>query len=78
MPTQSSPRPRAARAAPAAVVALLGAGAGLAILDPIAAVVISAIAIRECVGLWRGDADDCCAPVGFDRPGCADGCCAAD
>ena len=54
----------AAQAA-AALVALLGAGAGLAILDPIAAFVISAIAVKECVALWRGVGDDCCAPVGF-------------
>jgi divalent metal cation (Fe/Co/Zn/Cd) transporter len=54
----------AAQAA-AALIALIGAGAGVAILDPIAAFVISAIAIRECVALWRGDEDDCCAPVGF-------------
>jgi divalent metal cation (Fe/Co/Zn/Cd) transporter len=58
----------AAQAA-AALIALIGAGAGLGILDPIAALVISAIAIKECVGLWRG-ADDCCGPVGFaDSPG---------
>ena len=57
----------AAQAA-AALVALVGAGAGLAILDPIAALLISAIAIRECVSLWRGEADDCCAPVGFGDP----------
>lgn len=63
----------AAQAA-AALVALVGAGAGLAILDPIAAVAISAIAIRECVGLWRGEDDDCCAPIGFDSAerGCCD------
>ena len=52
----------AAQAA-AALVALVGAGAGLAILDPIAAFVISGIAIRECVGLWRGEQDHCCAPI---------------
>jgi hypothetical protein len=63
----------AAQAA-AALVALIGAGAGLAILDPIAALVISAIAIRECVELWRGEADDCCAPVGFGDPAAADAC----
>lgn len=60
-----------------ALVAILAGGAGLAVLDPIAAVVISAIAVRECVGLWRGE-DDCCAPVGFEDPaddGCADHCC---
>ena len=54
--------------AAAALVALIGAGAGLAVLDPIAALVISAIAVKECVDLWRGDSDDCCAPVGFGDP----------
>jgi divalent metal cation (Fe/Co/Zn/Cd) transporter len=54
----------AAQAA-AALVALVGAGAGLRVLDPIAALVVSAIAVRECVDLWRGEQDDCCAPVGF-------------
>lgn len=63
----------AAQAA-AALVALIGAGAGLAILDPIAAFVISAIAIKECTGLWRGESDDCCAPVGFGDPAAADSC----
>ena len=63
----------AAQAA-AALVALIGAGAGLAILDPIAAFVISAIAISECVSLWRGEADDCCAPLGFDEPATGTGC----
>lgn len=60
-----------------ALIALIGAGAGLAILDPIAAVVISAIAVKECVGLWRGDSDDCCAPLGFDTDDeiCSDQCC---
>ena len=57
----------AAQAA-AALVALIGAGIGLSILDPLATLVIGAIAIRECVGLWRGDGDDCCAPVGYRVP----------
>ena len=69
----------AAQAA-AALVALIGAGAGLAVLDPIAALLISAIAVKECVALWRGEGDDCCSPVGFDVPpataGCSDDCCA--
>jgi divalent metal cation (Fe/Co/Zn/Cd) transporter len=69
----------AAQAA-AALVALIGAGAGLAVLDPIAALLISAIAVKECVALWRGEGDDCCAPIGFDAPsstaGCSDDCCA--
>ena len=67
----------AAQAA-AALVALIGAGAGLAILDPIAAFVISAIAIKECTSLWRGQSDDCCAPVGFEDPAVADRCCTTD
>jgi divalent metal cation (Fe/Co/Zn/Cd) transporter len=63
----------AAQAA-AALVALVGAG--LTALDPIAALVISAIAVRECVDLWRSDGDDCCAPVGFAEPtGDACDCC---
>ena len=66
----------AAQAA-AALVAILAGGAGVAIIDPIAAVAISAIAVKECVSLWRGE-DDCCAPVGFEDPSgesCADECC---
>ncbi len=55
----------AAQAA-AALIALIGADAGLQILDPIAALVISAIAVRECADLWRGEGDDCCAPIGFE------------
>lgn len=65
--------------ASAALIALVGAGAGLQILDPIAALVVSAIAVKECTALWRGDSDDCCTPVGFGdpaAPGCADpNCC---
>jgi len=65
--------------ASAALIALVGAGAGLTILDPIAAFAISAIAIKECTELWRGDGDECCAPVGFGDAGeadcCTDGCC---
>jgi len=61
-----------------ALIALVAAGAGLAILDPIAAGVISAIAVKECTALWRGDSDDCCAPLGFDDSGanCSDERCA--
>ena len=62
----------AAQAA-AALVALVGAGLGLSILDPPAALVISAIAVKECVALWRGGSDDCCAPTGFGVP--SGGCC---
>jgi divalent metal cation (Fe/Co/Zn/Cd) transporter len=59
----------AAQAA-AALVALIGAGAGLQVLDPIAALVISAIAVKECTALWRGEGDDCCGPVGFSDADC--------
>lgn len=69
----------AAQAA-AALVALIGAGAGLSVLDPIAALVISAIAAKQCVELWRGEGDDCCTPVGFGLQPTTDergvGCCA--
>ena len=65
----------AAQAA-AALIALIAAGSGVAIVDPIAALVVSAIAVRECTALWRGEAEDCCAPVGFADPAAA-GCCDA-
>lgn len=60
--------------ATAALIALVGAGAGLQVLDPIAALVVSAIAVRECTGLWRGEGDDCCAPIGFGDGPAAGGC----
>ncbi len=63
----------AAQAA-AALIALIGASAGLTVIDPIAALVVAAIAVKESVALWRGE-DDCCAPIGFaGREG--EGCCA--
>lgn len=61
--------------ATAALIALIAAGAGLQVLDPIAALVISVIAVRECVDLWRGDGDDCCAPIGFDASPAGSDCC---
>ena len=64
--------------AAAALVALVGAGVGLSILDPIAALGISALAVKEAIGLWRGAADDCCAPIGFAAPATASDCCASD
>jgi hypothetical protein len=51
-----------------ALIALIGAAAGLGVIDPIAALVISAIAAKESVELWRGETDECCAPVGFPAP----------
>jgi divalent metal cation (Fe/Co/Zn/Cd) transporter len=63
--------------ATAALIALVAAGAGLGIVDPIAAVLVAGIATKESTALWRGDEDDCCAPVGFGDPtddGCDTGC----
>lgn len=61
--------------ATAALIALLGASAGLRVIDPIAALVVAGIAARESIELWQGDADDCCAPIGFtDRAGGTCGC----
>jgi divalent metal cation (Fe/Co/Zn/Cd) transporter len=57
----------AAQAA-AALTALIGAAAGLGIIDPIAALLVAAIAAKESVDLWQGEGDDCCAPVGFSNP----------
>ncbi len=66
-----------------ALVAMIGAGAGLSFLDPVAALVIAAIALKEGREGWRGE-DSCCAPMpGLDGPttpepaACHDDCCAA-
>lgn len=51
--------------------------------DPLAALVIAGVAVREGLAAWRGDA--CCPPgvvpgggAASDDDGCADGCCAPD
>lgn len=67
--------------AAAALIALAGAGAGLSFLDPLAALVIAATALKEGRDGWRG-AQSCCTPIpGLDvasgrpsAPSCADGC----
>ncbi|GAA2469476.1 cation transporter [Winogradskya humida] len=41
--------------------------------DPVAALVIAAVAIKEGREAWRGDA--CCTPLPAASGGCADGCC---
>jgi len=43
--------------------------------DPLAALAIAAVAVKEGREAWRGDA--CCAP-GRPAVGCVDGCCADD
>lgn len=65
--------------ATAALIALVGASAGLTVIDPIAALLVAAIAVKESVELWQGEADDCCAPIGFSDPAgyacsCEHGC----
>jgi divalent metal cation (Fe/Co/Zn/Cd) transporter len=54
--------------ATAALIALLGASAGLSLIDPIAALIVAAIAAMESIELWEGEGDDCCAPIGFSDP----------
>lgn len=44
-----------------ALVAVIGAGWGLGILDPLAALIIAGIAAKEGAELWRGDACGCCS-----------------
>jgi divalent metal cation (Fe/Co/Zn/Cd) transporter len=61
----------------AALVAVVGSGAGFSFLDPIAAVVISAVALKEGVEGWRG-AKSCCAPPGLDSAASKDDHCDAD
>lgn len=56
---------------------VLNSALGWAWADPIAALVIAAIAVKEGVDAWRGDV--CCAPVAGGETsgtGCTDGCCA--
>jgi hypothetical protein len=65
-----------------ALVAVAGAGIGLGFLDPIAALVIAGIALKEGRDGWRGE-DTCCAPMpALDATGvpaqadaCHDDCC---
>jgi divalent metal cation (Fe/Co/Zn/Cd) transporter len=58
-----------------ALAALVGAGFGLSWLDPIAALAIAAIALKEGRDGWRGDA--CCAPIIVPDASttCRDDCC---
>jgi Co/Zn/Cd efflux system component len=63
----------AAQAA-AALIALVGAAAGLGVIDPIAAMFVTAIAVRESIALWHGAGDECCTPVGFSDPAGEDCC----
>lgn len=68
-----------------ALVALAGAGIGLNFVDPVAALVIAALALKEGRDGWRGE-DSCCAPMpgleaaasGREPAACHDACCSTD
>ena len=54
---------------------MANAAFGLWWLDPVAALVIAAVAVRAGIETWRGEG--CCAAPSLGRPAevCADGCC---
>lgn len=61
---------------------VLNATLGWSWADPVAALVIAAVAVREGVEAWRGEqCDDCALPPAADTdgcrcsPGCTDACC---
>jgi divalent metal cation (Fe/Co/Zn/Cd) transporter len=58
----------------AALLAVIAAGAGVAFLDPLAALVIAGIAAKEGVELWRGEECDCHTIPGLDAPAADDRC----
>jgi divalent metal cation (Fe/Co/Zn/Cd) transporter len=66
-----------------ALLAGLGANAlfGWWWADPIAGLAVAAVALREGLAGWRGDADACCAPLALadasmsTESGCKDDCC---
>jgi len=60
-----------------ALLAVVGAGAGLSFLDPVAALVIAGTALKEGRDGWRGQDTCCTAMPGLDATGStaeADGC----
>ena len=62
----------------AALIAVLAAGAGVAFIDPLAALLIAAIAGNEGVELWRGEDCECHTVPGLDAArsdACQDDCC---
>lgn len=62
----------------AALIAVVAAGAGITVIDPLAALLIAGIAAKEGRELWRGDGCDCQAIPGLattSRTGGQDDCC---
>ena len=60
----------------AALIAVVAAGAGIAWIDPVAALAIGAVAAMEGLELWRGEECDCHTVPGLDgdAPACGDDC----
>ncbi|MHB1837298.1 MAG: cation transporter [Solirubrobacteraceae bacterium] len=58
------------------LVGLLAGSAGASVLDPVAALLIAAIAVKEGTELWRGEGCACHAIPGLQSSG--DRCCDAD
>ena len=55
---------------------LIDAWWGWSWADPIAALVIAGVAVKEGVAAWRGEHCDDCAPApAGNAAGCTDGCC---
>jgi divalent metal cation (Fe/Co/Zn/Cd) transporter len=62
----------------AALIAVLAADAGVAFIDPLAALAIAAVAAKEGIELWHGEDRECRTVPGMDAAGdgaCQDGCC---
>lgn len=58
----------------AALVAVLGAGWGLGVLDPVAALIIAGVAAKEGAELWRGEECACHTVPGLDGATSTDCC----
>ena len=50
----------------AALIAVIAAGAGVAFIDPLGALLIAGIALKEGAELWRGEECECYAVPGLD------------
>jgi Cation efflux family len=62
----------------AALIAVIAAAGGIALIDPLAALLIAGIAAKEGVELWRGDDCACQTIPGLDvtpAGACPDDCC---
>lgn len=62
----------------AALIAVVAAGAGITVIDPLAALLIAGIAAKEGIELWRGERCGCQAIPGLETTssnGCQDDCC---